>query len=183
MKRKLTVMVSAILFCSSIFFSSCIGSFSLFNKLLAWNETINDKWVNELVFLVLTPVYGVAWFTDVVVLNSIEFWSGENPTQTNVQTKQVETENGLFVISTNVNGHTIRKADSEEMVEFRFNKDAKSWNLVIDGRSCPLLQFITDNQALVYLADGSTITVNRDQAGMMAFRRAIEFKTCSVSDM
>ena len=62
-------------------FSSCIGSFSLTNKLLAWNKTVGNKFVNELVFFAfwVLPVYEVSALADVLVLNSIEFWSGGNP--------------------------------------------------------------------------------------------------------
>ncbi|MDR2627730.1 MAG: DUF3332 domain-containing protein, partial [Dysgonamonadaceae bacterium] len=123
------------------------------------------------------PVYGVAWFTDALVLNSIEFWSGENPAQTvNVQTKQLETENGLFIVTTNANGHTLQKAGTDEVVEFRFNKEANTWNLIVDEEIHPLLQFIDNRQALVYLADGSTMRVSLDEVGAMALRQVIETK-------
>jgi hypothetical protein len=122
-------------------------------------------------------VYGVAWFTDALVLNSIEFWSGENPAQTvNVQTKQLETENGLFIVTTNANGHTLQKAGTDEVVEFRFNKEANTWNLIVDEEIHPLLQFIDNRQALVYLADGSTMRVSLDEVGAMALRQVIETK-------
>jgi hypothetical protein len=91
-------------------------------------------------------------------------------------TKEVETENGHFVITTDSKGHTVREVASGEVVEFRFNKSAKSWDLVVDNQVHPLLQFTGENQACVYLADGSTMKVSLDQAGMMAFRQAIGMK-------
>jgi len=38
-------------------------------------------WADELIFLGMTiiPVYGVASLVDIVVLNTIDYWSGENP--------------------------------------------------------------------------------------------------------
>jgi hypothetical protein len=177
MKKKLTIMASAALLSSSIFFSSCIGSFSLFNKLLSWNASVDDRWVNELIFVILTPAYGVAWFTDAFVLNSIEFWTGKNPTEeVNLQAKQIETENGIFNITTDAEGHAIRKAGSDEVVEFRFDKEAKTWDLVIDEQIYHLLQFIENDQVLVYFADGSTVTVNSNQAGVMALRQIAKNK-------
>jgi hypothetical protein len=170
-------MASAIFLSSSVFFSSCIGSFTLSNKLLAWNATIDSKWVNELIFVILTPAYGVALFTDAIVLNSIEFWTGENPAkEVNVSVKQIKTENGTFFVTTHANGHTIQKAGSDEVVEFRFDKDAKSWNLIADEQTYPLLQFVEKDQVLVYLADGSTITLDSNQGGVMALRQIIENK-------
>ena len=46
-----------------------------------WNGSFGNKWVSELVFLAayVVPVYGIAGFLDVVILNSIEFWTGSNP--------------------------------------------------------------------------------------------------------
>jgi hypothetical protein len=59
----------------------CYGSFELVKKVHKFNGTLGNKFVNELGFLVMNivPVYGVAAFIDAVVLNSIEFWTGRNP--------------------------------------------------------------------------------------------------------
>jgi hypothetical protein len=59
----------------------CYGSFPLINKVYKFNGTLGGKFVNELGFLVMNiiPVYGVAAFIDVVLLNTIEFWTGTNP--------------------------------------------------------------------------------------------------------
>ena len=59
----------------------CYGSFELVKKVHKFNGTLGNKFVNELGFLVMNivPVYGVAAFIDAVVLNTIEFWTGRNP--------------------------------------------------------------------------------------------------------
>ena len=78
MKRgKLTLV--AVVLSGSLLFSSCVGSFSLFNRLSSWNQSVGNKFVNELVFLAfnIVPVYGVAYLADALVINSIEFWSIE----------------------------------------------------------------------------------------------------------
>ena len=62
--------------------SSCLGPNNAFNSLHAWNEKATDnKWGNELIFFAFTvlPVYGFAYFGDIVIFNSIEFWGGKNP--------------------------------------------------------------------------------------------------------
>jgi hypothetical protein len=178
MKRKFAVMATAVLLSSSILFNSCIGSFGLFNKVLNWNQSVGDKWVNELVFLVLciVPVYEIAWFIDGVILNTIEFWTGDNPISADVKVKQVETENGLFTITTDANGHKIQKAGSDEVVEFRFNKEENNWSLAMNDQVTPLVQFIDNDHANVFLADGSTMTVTTDQAGVLALRQVVENK-------
>jgi len=62
--------------------SGCFGSFNLTRKLWGWNKGVSDeKFVRELVFLGLNvvPVYSVAGFIDVIITNTIEFWTGKNP--------------------------------------------------------------------------------------------------------
>ena len=79
-KRYLSVAVVTAL-AGSMLFSSCIGNFALTKKLLGWNNQIGNKFINELVFFAfwIIPVYEVTALADVLVLNSIEFWSGSNP--------------------------------------------------------------------------------------------------------
>ena len=72
MKKSKTSLVVALL-SGCILFSSCIGSFSLWNGVKEWNQGLGNKFVNELVFIALNivPVYGIAYFADGVVLNTI----------------------------------------------------------------------------------------------------------------
>ncbi len=79
MKKLISLVLVICLF--SFVLSGCYGSFQLTRKLWKWNGTVGDKWINEVVFLVMNivPVYGVAAFVDAIVVNSIEFWTGKNP--------------------------------------------------------------------------------------------------------
>ena len=66
--------------------TGCFGEFALVRKVYEWNDGISDnKFVKSLVFWALNiiPVYGVASFIDVIILNLIEFWSGSNPISMN----------------------------------------------------------------------------------------------------
>jgi len=70
--------------CAAILFgaTSCLGPNHAFNSVTNWNATVtNQDWANELIFLGLNivPVYGVALFVDTLVLNTVDYWSGENP--------------------------------------------------------------------------------------------------------
>ena len=178
MKRKFPVIAMVTLLTSSILFSSCLGSFNLTQKLYSWNKSAGDKWVNEIIFIALcvVPVYGVAIAADALILNSIEFWTNENPIAA-TETKQIETKDGLYTITTDANGHKIQKEGSEEIVEFVFNKEENSWSLNAMGIVTPLIQFEDNNQATVYLADGSTMTTSIDRAGVLALRQVVENKT------
>ncbi len=62
--------------------TGCIGSFAAWTKVKEFNESSSEsKWVQELLFLVLhvIPVYEIAYVLDILIINSIEFWTGENP--------------------------------------------------------------------------------------------------------
>ena len=75
MKR---ILASAIL---AFFLSGCLGQNALFNGVQDWNATAtNNKFVNQGISFVFwwLPVYSLTLLGDIVIFNSIEFWSGEN---------------------------------------------------------------------------------------------------------
>ena len=127
--KKLKIKVACALLGGSLLFSSCIGSFALWNQLKDWNQGIGNKFVNELVFLAfnIIPVYGVAYFADVVVLNSIEFWSGSNPLADVGTTKTVKGENGEYLIRTNENGYSISKKGEDVSIDLVYNQENRTW--------------------------------------------------------
>ena len=90
--KKGRITVACALLAGSMMFSSCIGSFSLWNNLRSWNEGVSNKFVNELIFVAfnIVPVYPIAYLADAIVLNSIEFWSGENPVASIGEVKEVK---------------------------------------------------------------------------------------------
>ncbi len=61
--------------------AGCFGNFAATRKVYTFNENFGDKWMNQIMFYVLSwiPVYGIASFADVVLFNTIEFWTGNNP--------------------------------------------------------------------------------------------------------
>ena len=120
-KKSLTVLVVTAL-ASSMLFSSCIGSFGLFNRLLDWNKNIDNKFVNELVFVVFLPVYSVAMLADGLVLNSIEFWSGTNPVADAGTVKKIETKDGTYAIETKQDGYHIQKEGEKDALDLASRK-------------------------------------------------------------
>lgn len=75
------VMKKAILGAAlALFTTGCLGPNRAFNGLHEWNMEVSENdAVNEVVFLGCTilPVYSIAYLVDIVVLNTIEYWSGE----------------------------------------------------------------------------------------------------------
>ena len=61
--------------------SSCLGPNQTTVSLWEWNNEVSEsEWVNEGVFLGLNiiPVYPIAILVDVIVFNSIEFWTHDD---------------------------------------------------------------------------------------------------------
>ena len=160
--KKLIFGVSALL-ASSIMFSSCIGSFALFNKLLDWNQGLGNKVVNEVVYLAfnIIPVYGIAMFVDGVVLNTIEFWTGSNPMGSTVKT--VEDENGTFRIASHDNGYTITKEGQEGQLDLTYNAEENAWY----ANDVKFMTFVDENHVQMY---GSDAVIELSQAGLAAYR-------------
>lgn len=158
----------AVLLAGSLLFSSCFGSFSLTNKVLDWNGSVGDKWVNELVFLAcnIVPIYSISVFIDAVVLNSLEFWTGTNPMAVG-ETKTVKSENGEFLVKTTENGYNV--SNGEKSVDFVYNEANNSWNISTDGKTTELMHINADGTAT--LSNGKTVTM--DAAGLMAARLSL----------
>ena len=174
MKKNRLTLVAAIFLSGTILFSSCVGSFGLFNRISSWNQSIGTKFVNELVFLALNivPVYGVAYLADALVINSIEFWSGTNPMANVGDVKKVKGENCDYLLKTLENGYSITKEGEDSAMELIYNKEANTWNVVADGVSTELLKMNNDGTAEMNLPNGDKMNVTLDAQGMMAARQA-----------
>ena len=101
--------------------TACFGSFNLTRLVYDFNEDVDNKWLRWLLFLglVIVPVYGIATFVDAVVINSIEFWTGDNP----VDAKVTPAGEGRRVVSAptenpSVVRHEVYKGDELERVIF-----------------------------------------------------------------
>lgn len=173
MKKSKTLLVCAML-SGSILFSSCIGSFGLWNGLKDWNQGVGNKFVNELVFVAfhIVMVYEVAYLADILVLNSIEFWSGSNPVASIGEVKTVQGEKGEYLVKTNEDGYTITKKGEDKSVDLVYNKENNTWNAVADGQSFELVKMNEDGTATLSLQDGTSMTVTPDAQGVAAARVA-----------
>ncbi len=155
---------SALLLSAAIVLSSCIGSFKLTNNIKDWNETVSTKWVNEVVFLALhvVPVYPIAMMVDGVVLNSMEFWTGENLVIEKGEKKVVENSNGETVeITALENGYNITNGVTS--MNLVFDEAERVWSAEYDNQTTKLVKLVDDNNAQMYLAGGEVMDVTRDQ--------------------
>lgn len=176
MKKNKFTFVAVFVLSGTMLFSSCVGSFGLFNRISSWNQSVGNKFVNELVFLALNivPVYGVAYLADALVINSIEFWSGTNPMANVGDVKNVKGENGNYLVETLDNGYSITKEGEEASMELIYDKDANTWNVVANGESRELLKMNNDGTAQMYLPNGETMNVTLDAQGTLAARQLVD---------
>lgn len=112
----------------------CWGSFSLTGRLFDWNGSFGSKWVSWLVFLVfiILPVYGATLFIDAVILNTIEFFSGNNPVH-----RRAELGNGQHLVLRGEAGSStlrIEHYEHEQLVRaFQIERLAEDEFRVADG--------------------------------------------------
>ena len=166
-------LIAVLLLSSSLLCSSCIGSFKLWNNLKEWNDGLGNKYVNELIFIALNviPVYWVAGVADLVVFNSIEFWTGSNPVASN-EIKEVKGENGNYLVATNENGYTITNKEDNQSLDLVYNQENRTWNAVTETESFELVRMNEDGTATINMQNGTSMTVTPDSEGVSSLRNA-----------
>ncbi|GHT67665.1 membrane protein [Bacteroidia bacterium] len=160
-KIKLSVVALAVGI-SALLVSSCIGSFGLTNKVLKWNQKVtNQKWINELVYLVfwVVPVYEISLFIDGVILNTIEFWSGSSPLSS--VDKVIKGTKGEYHVKSNANGYDIEFLSTGEKAQLLFDQNSKTWSIAANNTVMPLVQFDENNIAQVAFNAQSTPSLLR----------------------
>ena len=159
MKKFNVLQVTVCLLIGSFMFSSCIGSFSLFNKYASWQKDMtNNKFINAIVGFFLMPIVGgITLFVDAVVLNTIEFWTGDNPVASNVgKTQNVMGSDGvLYAVKTLRNGYEI-KSPTGEIVYFLYDKKNDSWSVSQNGVTKEIFRFNEDHKSIKVTANGET---------------------------
>lgn len=155
--------------------SSCVGSFAMFNKLASWNKhATNNKFLNEIIFLVISPAYAFCSVADALVLNSIEFWTGSNPMAMKVgTTKQVMGQDGkYYAVTVKADGYDI-KTPTGELVSFVYDKKTDSWSQIQEGKKTEVFRFNADGTIQASLPNGEKMDVTLDEAGVYQTRMAV----------
>lgn len=168
MKKLFLTAALAALLCSSM--TSCMGKFALTRNLYAWNQQVSNKFVNEIVFVAfwILPVYEVCSIADLFVLNTIEFWSGDNPMS--ASTKAIDTDHGRYLVKCDGKGYDVTLESTGETFRLDFAQESKTWSLQTDGKEYPLMTFIDDSHVSVPLPDGGWQTIEISQDGVLAYK-------------
>lgn len=171
MKRKYFTIATVLLSCGCFVTTSCIGSFALTNKLLSWNRQVGNKFVNELVFFAfwILPVYEVSCLADVLVINSIEFWSGSNPV---AQGRSViDGQDGRYIVDCDAKGYTITSENDGSVVRLDFDDDTRTWSMTANGETMELMTFVDDDHVKLPAYDGQSTIVELSQSGVFAYQQ------------
>lgn len=173
MKKKL-INVSIALALGAITLNSCIGSFGLFNSVLSWNKGLSsNKFVNELVFVLISPAYAVCGVADLLVLNSIEFWTGEKIIAKVGETKEIMGKDGrMYAVKTLKNGYEIKDADGNKS-RLIYNKKDKSWSYENNDTIQKLFNFNEDGTIQAYLPNGKTMNIQANEVGLYQVQMAM----------
>ncbi|MGM9852975.1 MAG: DUF3332 domain-containing protein [Muribaculaceae bacterium] len=170
MKKSYIAVALAVAILGGSTLTSCIGSFQLTNKLLTWNRSVGNKFVNELVFVAfwILPVYEISALADVLVINSIEFWSGSNPLAHG--TKKIQGEDGqIYLVKADPKGYTITNPDGSK-TRLDFNAETNEWSTNINGEDVVFLAWVDDTHIRVPGPDGQMHTYTADQQGLYAYQ-------------
>ncbi len=172
--KKVVFKSALFLTLGTVTLSSCIGSFGLTNSVLSWNKrATGNKFVNELIFIVISPAYAVCSVADLFVLNSIEFWTGEKVIANVGKTKNVMGKDGrMYAIKTLKNGYEITDPAGEKSY-FVFDKKDKTWSYSKDGDIRQLFSFNEDGSIQACLPNGQKMNVEQNENGLYQVRMAM----------
>ena len=174
--KKLNLKVAICLLAGGFLYSSCIGSYSLFNKYAKWQRTMtSNKFVNAIVGFILTPIVGsICLFVDSLVLNTIEFWTGSNPMQASIgKTQQVLGSDGRYYAVTILKDGYEVKAPTGELSYFKYDKKQNIWSLEQNGKTTELFRFNPDGTITTLADKNMQLTVTPDEAGLYQVRTAM----------
>lgn len=171
MKKKYFSVALVLTVVASISMSSCIGSFALSNKVLKWNKQIGNKFVNEVVFFALwvLPVYEITFLADLAVLNSIEFWNGENPIE--ASTKIIDGKDAKYLVACDSNGYTITNLSDKSVVKFNFDANTNGWSVEANGQEHKLFTYVDDTHINMVCPDGTYKDVELSAQGVWAYQQ------------
>lgn len=136
----------------------CYGSFALTKKVYDWNGTVGNKWMKTVVMWILmwVPVYNAAGFIDLVVLNTVEFWTGSNPLamEAGQQSIKYATNDGkTYKFEMTQNNVTITQTvgpDKGKSIKLTYAPETGNWTMNDGVESTVIASMKGNNFNLIY---------------------------------
>ncbi len=171
--KKFNLTAVALLLAGSMVYTSCVGSYALFNKYANWQTHMtSNKYVNGIVGIIIGGlVGGVCLFVDSLVLNTIEFWSGSNPIAE--KTTVIKGQDGRnYLVKVSRQGYEIT-APTGEITKLIHDEATDSLSMMQNGEVKEIFRYNADGTIQANLKDGKTINVGQDEAGLNQVRQAV----------
>lgn len=165
----------------SLFATGCFGEFAATHSLWKWNAEVSDsKWLRWLVFLVLAilPVYGLFILADAIVINTIEFFSGDNP----ISHGHVKLENGHTLASTRTADPNLIKHEEKDkdgkVVRTFYVRRVGDHEVVLLDEKMRVVSRVHVKQRLAVVTDGSgrvlaSLDADQVERAMTALRKGM----------
>lgn len=155
-KRSLALALLA-----ALLLANCYGSFTLTRKIYNWNGDLENKFLRSAMFWVLTivPVYEAGAFVDAVLLNTIEFWMGENPVSLNGKEqieKTVRANGKLYNVAVGQSQIRIRETEGPHAgkeITLVFDETLRAWFLKSESGLQRIVTF-ADREVVLYHPNG-----------------------------
>jgi len=134
--RFVSIALLAVFILVGIF--GCYGNMSLTKKVYQFNGSVGNKYVQSIVNWAfwICPVYEAAIFMDIVVFNTIEFWTGNNPlTMKDSETiiKYAEGKKGKYKLEISQNKIVVTELKNNNIMELNYEPATESWYLNSNG--------------------------------------------------
>ncbi len=150
-------------------FQGCIGSFGLTGKIYSFNKGLGNKWLQWIGFLVLciVPIYEIGLLADVLIFNSLEFWTGSNPVAMQPGEKEVQyvrLEGNLYKIEATQNRFHVVQLEGKNAGatgELVYSPETNTW-LVGNGHEMKKLaqQIDGTSNVRIFKKSGETVIVD-----------------------
>ncbi|MFC2086732.1 DUF3332 domain-containing protein [Bacteroidota bacterium] len=154
MKKIKMFLVASLIAVFTLVQTGCIGSFTLTKNIHEFNTSLDNPFVQEVVFLafLIIPVYDVGIFVDALILNTIEFWTGDNP----LASKTVINEEGKEIEITKTKNQIImNEKGTENKLIMEYDKKTKVVSMITKEGKAELVKYNDKTKsAIVLMPDG-----------------------------
>jgi hypothetical protein len=157
LKRGILMLIAATVMFTA---TGCYGTFELTSKIYDWNgDATDNKWANSIIMwgLIIIPVYEFCLFVDVVVLNTVEFWTGSNPlamADGENDTQIVQSGDKVFEITASQNKFHIEQIEGDgkgQSIDLNYKAEETAWYVANGEAEYKFAQGELNNNELVKL--------------------------------